>query len=73
MNFRAINFEATKYSREIASLVRPVKFINGNATDTFYSLIRLPMLYIRPEFTGLHGLTVEDVRDSPIFHFIIIL
>jgi DNA polymerase-3 subunit epsilon len=35
--------------------------------DSFYSLIRPPVLYIRPEFTEIHGLTVEDVRDAPDF------
>jgi DNA polymerase-3 subunit epsilon len=44
-----------------------VKFRNGKISDTFYSLIRPPVLYIRPEFTDIHGLTVDDVRDAPAF------
>jgi DNA polymerase-3 subunit epsilon len=44
-----------------------VKFRGGKATDTFYSLIRPPVLYIRPDFTNIHGLTVDDVRDAPGF------
>jgi DNA polymerase-3 subunit epsilon len=44
-----------------------VKFRGGKATDTFYSLIRPPVLYIRPDFTDIHGLTVDDVRDAPVF------
>jgi DNA polymerase III epsilon subunit-like protein len=44
-----------------------VKFLDGKAADTFYSLIRPPSLYIRPDFTGIHGLTVDDVRDAPNF------
>jgi DNA polymerase-3 subunit epsilon len=67
MNFIAIDFETAKYSRESACSVGLVKFLNGKAADTFYSLIRPPVLYIRPEFTDLHGLTVEDVRDAPGF------
>jgi DNA polymerase-3 subunit epsilon len=67
MNFIAIDFETAKYSRESACSVGLVKFINGKAADTFYSLIRPPVLYIRPEFTDIHGLTVEDVRDAPDF------
>jgi DNA polymerase-3 subunit epsilon len=67
MNFIAIDFETAKYSRESACSVGLVKFLNGKAADTFYSLIRPPVLYILPEFTGIHGLTVEDVRDAPDF------
>ncbi|MDR0387015.1 MAG: 3'-5' exonuclease [Treponema sp.] len=67
MNFCTIDFETAKYSRESACSVGLVKFLNGKPTDTFYSLIRPPVLYIRPEFTEIHGLTVEDVRDAPDF------
>ncbi|MDR3160691.1 MAG: 3'-5' exonuclease [Spirochaetaceae bacterium] len=67
MNFIAIDFETAKYSRESACSVGLVKFLGGKAADTFYSLIRPPVLYIRPDFTDIHGLTVEDVRDAPSF------
>jgi DNA polymerase-3 subunit epsilon len=67
MNFIAIDFETAKHSRESACSVGLVKFLNGKMVDTFYSLIRPPVLYIRPEFTDIHGLTVEDVRDAPTF------
>jgi DNA polymerase-3 subunit epsilon len=67
MNFIAIDFETAEYSRESACSVGLVKFRNGTAAETFYSLIRPPTLYIRPEFTDIHGLTVEDVRDAPGF------
>ncbi|MDR2209977.1 MAG: 3'-5' exonuclease [Spirochaetaceae bacterium] len=67
MNFVAIDFETAKYSQESACSVGLVKFLDGKAADTFYSLIRPPSLYIRPDFTGIHGLTVDDVRDAPNF------
>ncbi|MCL2591019.1 MAG: 3'-5' exonuclease [Betaproteobacteria bacterium] len=67
MNFVAIDFETAKYSRESACSMGLVKFQNGKAVDTFYSLIRPPSLYIRPDFTEIHGLTVDDVRDAPKF------
>jgi DNA polymerase-3 subunit epsilon len=67
INFCAIDFETAKYSRESACSVGLVKFLDGKASDTFYSLIRPPVLYIRPEFTEIHGITVEDVRDAPDF------
>jgi len=67
MNFTAIDFETAKRSRESACSVGMVKFINGKAVDTFYSLIRPPVLFIRPDFTEIHGLTVDDVRDAHSF------
>jgi DNA polymerase-3 subunit epsilon len=67
LNFVTIDFETAKYSRESACSVGLVKFQRGKVTDTFYSLIRPPVLYIRPEFTDIHGLTVEDVQDAPSF------
>jgi len=67
MNFVAIDFETAMYSRESACSVGLVKFEDGKAVDTFYSLIRPPRLYIRPDFTEIHGLTVDDVKDAPVF------
>jgi len=67
MNFVTIDFETAKYSRESACSVGMVKFLDGNAADTYYSLIRPPSLYIRPDFTDIHGLTVEDVKYAPTF------
>ena len=66
-DFVAIDFETAKYSRESACSVGLVKFQKGKVTDTYYSLIRPPVLYIRPDFTEIHGLTVEDVKDAPSF------
>ena len=67
MNYVTIDFETAKYSRESACSVGLVKYVNGKAAETYYSLIRPPKLYIRPEFTEIHGLTVEDVKDAPTF------
>ncbi|MDR1317677.1 MAG: 3'-5' exonuclease [Spirochaetales bacterium] len=67
MNFVTIDFETAKYSRESACAAGLVKFIDGRAADSFYSLIRPPRLYIRPDFTRIHGLSVDDVRDAPRF------
>ena len=66
-DFVTIDFETAKYSRESACSVGLVKFQKGKVTDSFYSLIRPPELYIRPDFTEIHGLTVADVKDAPTF------
>ena len=66
-DFVAIDFETAKYSRESACSVGLVKFQKGTVTDSYYSLIRPPDLYIRPDFTKIHGLTVDDVKDAPTF------
>jgi len=67
MDFVTIDFETAKKSRESACSVGLVKYRNGKAVDTYYSLIRPPELYIRPDFTEIHGLTVDDVKDAPVF------
>jgi len=67
MDFVAIDFETAKYSRESACSVGLVKFQDGKIVDAFYSLIRPPILYIRPDFTEIHGLTIDDVKDAPTF------
>jgi len=67
IDFIAIDFETAKYSRESACSVGLVKYLDGKVADTYYSLIRPPVLYIRPDFTDIHGLTVDDVRDAPTF------
>ena len=67
MNFISIDFETGMYKRESAVSVGLVKYQDGIAKDTFYSLIRPPKLYIRPDFTAIHGLTVDDVENAPFF------
>jgi DNA polymerase-3 subunit epsilon len=67
MNFIAIDFETANYSRKSACSVGMVKYQDGKKIDTFYSLLRPPTLYIRPDFTAIHGLTADDVKDAPTF------
>lgn len=67
MTFVTIDFETAKYSPESACAIGMVKFVDGKPADTYYSLIRPPSLYIRPDFTEIHGLTVEDIKDAPTF------
>jgi len=67
MDFISIDFETADYSQKSACSVGMVKYQDGKKTGDFYSLIRPPRLYIRPDFTAIHGLTVEDVKDAPAF------
>ena len=65
--FVAIDFETANHSRESAISIGLVKYCDYQVVGTFYSLIRPPKLYIRPDFTDIHGLTVDDVEDAPTF------
>ena len=67
LDFVAIDFETGNYDRDSAVALGMAKFCKGEVVDTWYSLIRPPRLYIRPDFTAIHGLRVEDVRGAPIF------
>jgi len=65
--FIAIDFETAMYAPSSAISIGLVKYRDYKVIDTFYSLIRPPELYVRPDFTAIHGLTVDDVRDAPDF------
>jgi DNA polymerase-3 subunit epsilon len=67
MNFVAIDFETAQYARESICSAGLVKFLDGKAQDSYYSLVRPPILYSRPDFTKIHGLTIKDVRSAPSF------
>jgi len=65
--FVAIDFETAVYNPNSAVSVGLVRYRDYESVDSYYSLIRPPRLYIRPDFTDIHGLTVDDVRDAPDF------
>ena len=67
LDFTAIDFETAYYRRESACSIGLVRFRDGKAVDSFYSLIRPPSLYVRPDFTAIHGLTAADLVDAPTF------
>jgi DNA polymerase-3 subunit epsilon len=69
-NFITIDFETAVQSRESAISIGLVKYRNYQPISTYYSLIRPPELYIRPDFTDIHGLGINDVKDAPDFNCI---
>jgi DNA polymerase-3 subunit epsilon len=67
-NFVAIDFETGMYRPNSAVSIGLVKFKEAKPVDGLYTLLRPPQLYIRPDFTSIHGITVEDVEDAPRFN-----
>ncbi len=66
-DFAAIDFETANNQRSSVCSVGVVIVRGGEVVDKFYSLI-----YPEPDFftywtTQVHGLTMEDVQDAPIF------
>jgi DNA polymerase-3 subunit epsilon len=69
-DFIAIDFETAVYSPDSAISIGLVKYRNYRPIESYYSLIKPPKLYIRPDFTDIHGLTVKDVKDARNFKYI---
>ena len=69
-DFIALDFETAVYNPNSAISIGLVRYHDYQTVDTYYSLIRPPKLYIRPDFTDIHGLTVDDVRDAPDFLYL---
>ena len=67
MDFVAIDFETGPREKNSAISVGLVKFEGSEKTDSFYTLIRPPVLFIDPYNTSIHHLTINDVIDAPSF------
>ena len=66
-DFAAIDFETANYERSSVCAVGVVVVRDGETVDTFYSLIKPePELYT-VWCTQVHGLTLEDTVDAPVF------
>ena len=64
-SFLAIDFETASYSRDSACAVGMVLVKNGRIVDEETLLIRPPSRQFN--FTYIHGLTWDDVREQPTF------
>ncbi|MDR2923074.1 MAG: 3'-5' exonuclease [Treponema sp.] len=69
-DFIAIDFETAMYKPNSAISIGLVRYRGYQPVETYYSLIRPPSLYIRPDFTDIHGLTIDDVIDKPDFGYL---
>lgn len=67
MNFTAIDFETANQYRNSACSVAVVEVKDGRIYDSYYALIRPPILKFDPINVGIHGITAADVRDKPNF------
>jgi len=65
--FVAIDFETADYAADSAISLGLARCRGGEVVDEFYSLARPPELFVRPDFTRIHGLTVDDLREAPDF------
>ncbi|MFC7372720.1 3'-5' exonuclease [Fictibacillus iocasae] len=67
MDFIALDFETANKTRGSACAIGLVTVEKGEITDSFYSLIKPKNNWFDPFHTTIHGITKEDVMDSPEF------
>ena len=66
-NFAAIDFETANEQRTSVCSVGVVIVRDGEFTDSFYSLIRPEPEYYSYWNTRVHGLTLADTAQAPVF------
>lgn len=66
-SFVAIDFETANTCRTSVCSVGIVVVRNGEIVDKFYSLIKPEPEYYSYHCSQVHGLTVEDTADAPLF------
>lgn len=67
LDFAAIDFETANERRSSVCSVGAVIVKNGVVVDKFYSLVRPEPDYFSYWNTRVHGLTVNDVAQAPLF------
>ena len=65
--YYAIDFETANDYTNSACSVGVVRFVDGIEQDSIYSLIKPAKMYFKPEFTEIHQLSYNDVRNQPQF------
>lgn len=65
--FAAIDFETANNERTSVCSVGIVVVRNGVVADSFYSLIKPEPEYYNYWCTQVHGITIDDTRDAPVF------
>ena len=66
-DFAAIDFETANFERCSVCSVGVAIVRNLKITDTFYSLIKPNPEYYLWRFSEIHGLTLNDTSNAPIF------
>ncbi len=66
-DFAAIDFETANNQRSSVCSVGVVIVRNGEVVDKYYSVINPRPCYFIHWTTEVHGLTMDDVEDAPLF------
>ncbi len=66
-DFAAIDFETANNARTSVCSIGVVVYRNGEKVDEYYSLIKPEPEYYSYWCTRVHGLTVQDTADAPVF------
>ncbi len=66
-NFAAIDFETANHMRSSVCSVGVVIVRDGEIVDKYYSLIYPEPDYFTYWTTQIHGLTMDDVQNAPVF------
>lgn len=69
-DFAAIDFETANEQRTSVCSVGVVVVRGGEIVDRFYSLIRPEPEYYSYWNTRVHGLTLEDTAEAPVFPYV---
>ena len=69
-DFAAIDFETANEQRTSVCSVGVVVVRGGEIIDRFYSLVRPEPEYYSYWNTRVHGLTLEDTADAPVFPYV---
>lgn len=67
MEYVAIDFQTANELRASACSIGLVTVKDGKVVDVFYSLIRPDILHFNKDYTAMHGITKDMVKDKPYF------